>query len=159
MDRHIENPDTGERVTVTGDGFQTYSNEELGRVFKDYGDGRLYEYDDNGKLMETVWTWVTDNPRHTPGPWTLCETTNADDAGEFEVDAPDYETVALVYASENLVANAALIAAAPDMYEALEACASMLSEIADTPGAWMNEGGTLATIKAAQAALARAEGK
>jgi len=56
--------------------------------------------------------------------------------------------------------DSALIAAALDMYEMLEACMEMLSEIADTQGTrWFNEGGTLATIEAARAVLAKAEGR
>lgn len=99
--------------------------------------------------------------KHTPGPWTLYETTNADDAGEFEVDAPDYETVALVYASENLVANAALIAAAPDMYEALRGALAFFENEARRE---LHDDGEVSgwvdgNRDAIRAALARAEGR
>ena len=63
MERTIERVDTGERLTLKHyDGFTTYSTESAyeGRMFKDYGDGRLYEFGSNGGVEGPEWTWVDD---------------------------------------------------------------------------------------------------
>ena len=57
---------------------------------------------------------------HTPGPWDTQHTATLEWAQQSVVYAEGQErAVALVYDGEHHEANAALIAAAPDMYEAL----------------------------------------
>lgn len=58
----IENVDTGERVAVNySDGFRIYGDDGPfpNRMFEDFGDGRLYEYVDGGKIGNVRWEWVT----------------------------------------------------------------------------------------------------
>jgi hypothetical protein len=55
---------------------------------------------------------MMDAPKHTPGPWTI----DGAHSGS-EIIAEHGDIVAFVY--EDNAANAALIAAAPDMYAAL----------------------------------------
>ena len=52
--------------------------------------------------------------KHTPGPWKLRQTFNDDDCSH-EIDG-----IALVFRSEQANANARLIAAAPELLEALK---------------------------------------
>ena len=60
--------------------------------------------------------------KHTPGPWDTKHTATPEWAQQSAVYAGGRErAVALVYDGEHHEANAALIAAAPDMYEALRA--------------------------------------
>jgi hypothetical protein len=59
--------------------------------------------------------------KHTPGPWRMVECPEIHDEGnayEIEVDG---QTIAHIYASEDMDANARLVSAAPDMLEALKA--------------------------------------
>lgn len=103
--------------------------------------------------------------KHTPGPWTI--NSNHVEHVEGTPDETYTTTVAIIpliafegRGRDEQAANAALIAAAPDMLAALVACAEMLSEIAGTDFTmWTQEGGTLATIHAARAAIAKAEGR
>jgi len=65
--------------------------------------------------------------KHTPGPWKFGETPSLDGQGiAFEVDTDDF-TIAHVYPAFDS-GNAALIAAAPDMYEAAKAALAALSQ-------------------------------
>jgi len=97
--------------------------------------------------------------KHTPGPWKYGETPSLDGQGiAFEVDTDGF-TVAHVYPSFDS-ANAALIAAAPDMRDAVY---SLLAEIdarcEDMRDAGCYEGTLLTAIEEARAALAKAEGR
>ena len=61
----IWNPETGERVDINySDGFNVYGDKDEGpdklRLFRDYGDRRLYEYGPDGRLGDVRWEWVTD---------------------------------------------------------------------------------------------------
>lgn len=95
------------------------------------------------------------NTKHTPGPWSA----HYNNEG-LTVFSPDNVPVAYVDYDEceerPVEANAHLIAAAPAMYEALQA---MLNGILFTRGASMSEDRwqTLTTI--ARTALAQAEGR
>ena len=94
------------------------------------------------------------NAKHTPGPWENhkwnCE--------EHQISAKG-GTIALVSHSHSLVseaeadANARLIAAAPDMLEALRACLGDLSDIVRAEG-----GDESPAMIQARAAILQAEG-
>ena len=69
--------------------------------------------------------------KHTPGPWKFGETPSLDGQGiAFEVDTDDF-TIAHVYPTFDS-GNAALIAAAPDMYEALKVARAQAEAFCDT---------------------------
>jgi hypothetical protein len=96
------------------------------------------------------------NTKHTPGPWTAVTRSN----GEIEVvtDDGNYEmTVATVYqtgklAKEQAPGNAQILAAAPELLEALAALADdSWSDISGQPCV-----PNKATVEAARAALAKA---
>jgi len=68
--------------------------------------------------------------KHTPGPWDTQHTATLEWAQQSVVYAEGQEwAVALVYDGEHHEANAALIAAAPDMYEALVDAARLVGLI------------------------------
>lgn len=91
--------------------------------------------------------------KHTPGPWKAEKSNNC-----IAIVSGDYGYgVAKTYGTgKEDTLNARLIAAAPELLEALKLCIPELKE-------WMrNHGediGTLDVIKKAQAAIAKAEGK
>ena len=92
-------------------------------------------------------------PKHTPGPWAINRNdTGMNDSGTIEgngiVICPDIYGESL----ERVNANAALIAAAPAMYEALKALQSILKP--DAPGYAQST-----QCQQVEAALAQAEGK
>ena len=112
------------------------------------------------------------NAKHTPGPWTAGNELNSERPGSVPVVALVRDSlggrmhVAFVNGKAGeQEANAALIAAAPDLLAALRALlplaergrASVLSESSDEerPG---HADGFDATLEAARAALARATG-
>jgi hypothetical protein len=98
--------------------------------------------------------------QHTPGPWTI---TRYEDEPETYVyfQAPDWLNFARAAIrrvddaedSPTGIANARLIAAAPDMLEALESAADELERIADIHGY-----GRASILRAARAAIAKATG-
>lgn len=102
--------------------------------------------------------------KHTPGPWRLTESILEDGRPFFSIAGAD--RVDLGYLSlrsaEELTANARLIAAAPDLLEALEAVIDDLSggiqDCIDNGGseAWISEADT--RLKNARAAIAKARG-
>jgi hypothetical protein len=117
---------------------------------------------------------------HTPGPWTRTGSTNSD--AEVEIHGrmngtnPDLApiTIATVVRAGDLgwgegEANAALIAAAPELLEALkEACEQMESDAIQIDGEWGNcreikelerDGDLPNALVTARAAIARAEGR
>lgn len=65
---------------------------------------------------------------YTKGPWTCCETTLAGQCIGFHITAPRYGSIAPLaesvngdrYSADDLRANGRLLAAAPDLLEALE---------------------------------------
>jgi hypothetical protein len=87
---------------------------------------------------------------HTPGPWTL----GRDDDGavyagdEFIANAYGFYVDGAYTTTPETVANARLIAAAPDLYRELAHLVRMLEPIEDTLGA-----PGLATLNGARAAL------
>jgi hypothetical protein len=91
--------------------------------------------------------------KHTPGPWKFGETPSLDGQGiAFEVDTDDF-TIAHVYPAFDS-GNAALIAAAPDMYEALQTVRLVFPE---HPSTLHNP--TRVMVESVLAALAKAEGQ
>jgi hypothetical protein len=106
--------------------------------------------------------------KHTPGPWRVEVVTEKDEfravtAGEFAIVSKDNLCPATVWEAalgEGGIANANLIAAAPEMLEQLEYCVGML-EVHFPPG-----GKTLHGIEvepnyldAPKAAIAKAKGE
>ena len=57
MERRIKNSSGEEVILKWHDGFKTYSTGTAyeGRMYRDMGDGRLYEYSENGGLGDTTW--------------------------------------------------------------------------------------------------------
>lgn len=82
--------------------------------------------------------------KHTPGPWSL--SLNID--GDYLLDTGDTEETAVIFVTEenNGIANATLIAAAPDLLEALEA---MLAAFSIDSGGNINHPKYLAIMQAA----------
>ena len=100
------------------------------------------------------------NAKHTPGPWRAdvedypfrreiyIETEN------FDPDAGEGERIARVFdETDTGRANAALIASAPAMLEALRACLADLDQVSQAESC-----GDFPSVDAARAAIARAEG-
>lgn len=105
---------------------------------------------------------------HTPGPWRLHFW--AENVG-ISADRPkqrDCETVATVYRGpetasyatdrEKADANARLIAAAPDLLEALDGVIGFIDDLALLGGMTAN-GGAQERLDAARAAIAKARGE
>ena len=85
---------------------------------------------------------------HTPGPWKWEDDNHVlwAQGGKKVIDAAPYEGMWL--AGENEEADARLIAAAPDLLEALQDC------LENTGGGWISAG----VIDRARAAIAKATG-
>lgn len=67
----VRNTETGERVEINhSDGFSLHGDKGPfpSRLFRDYGDGRLYEYMPDGKPGDVRWEWVTEP--EGDGTWT-----------------------------------------------------------------------------------------
>ena len=84
--------------------------------------------------------------KHTPGPWAIGLETDEND-GHGQIISPEGEHIASV-SMYPIVANARLLAAAPEL---LEACKAMLAadDELDYP----------VVVKQARAAIAKAEGR
>jgi|SRR5208282_3854823 len=96
--------------------------------------------------------------KFTPGPWNLVNkfAEDGDAYGDAEIHAPlRYPIVLLEICDEEARANAHLIAAAPEMYEALKACAVELRDIE----VMQELGGCKSERHLAEAAIAKAEGR
>ena len=61
---------------------------------------------------------MTNTPKHTPGPWKAYSL--KDTSGQWFVEGPDVEICCVSGAGYDNKANAQLIAAAPEMFGALE---------------------------------------
>jgi hypothetical protein len=67
------------------------------------------------------------NAKHTPGPWAAHDIDDDTSARQFWIsDAADGGLIAAAEPIAEAVANARLIAAAPELYEALRACNARL---------------------------------
>lgn len=92
--------------------------------------------------------------KHTPGPWGH-KTWDVNKDGEFNytVEKDDKSICEIVGTGEQAEANARLIAAAPELLEALKVCsAELFAQCADHPRAML-------FVKEARAAIAKAEGE
>lgn len=91
---------------------------------------------------------------HTPGPWVICEAHGIQGELCFHkivCEATD-ETIASTWAGPH-EANARLIASAPELLEALEACELRLTHLAQ------NSQDVVRELKQARAAIAKATGQ
>ena len=105
--------------------------------------------------------------KHTPGPW-MVESDGKEDATVTAFTAVHHNPVYIcrVYgegvlaragdSTEERAANAALIAAAPDLLAALEMAVATIERIAPKHGPFSSVDGTLSV---ARAAIAKAEGR
>jgi hypothetical protein len=102
--------------------------------------------------------------RHTPGPWTVHADSYAGDhpnhasrfvgTQDFDEDASVGQIVAKLTDSPEIVANARLIAASPDL---LAACEAFLREHDDTYDGGPISSGHVAAVELARAAIAKAK--
>ena len=102
--------------------------------------------------------------QHTPGPWIATEWHDIRDNGHgFDVGGhPDHNAglSAAVYSGPDCAANARLIAAAPELLEALERTMNRLECVTRDAGlVWREWSGVEDTLTAARAAIAKARGQ
>jgi hypothetical protein len=91
-----------------------------------------------------------DDGGHTAGPWFV-----SNEDGEV-YSVTNHRTIAMVLQAEDFDANARLIAAAPDLLEALKEATLALDGLTKGEGVFKP---IEQTIKVAQAAIAAAEGR
>jgi hypothetical protein len=102
--------------------------------------------------------------KHTPGPWWVDDMAYsaravANRAATYPSGlSTDEKTAHMAAIDAESAANAALIAAAPDMYEALAALVAAFDS-RETDPAWQMRPSTVAAWKASAAAIAKAEGR
>ena len=97
------------------------------------------------------------NEKHTPGPWHVNYTTFDNAIVRFHIAGETHgsvypvceHTLEITPDSSEQLANAHLIAAAPELLEALKRAAAMMGRFPQCDEAW----------KQARAAIAKAEGK
>lgn len=90
--------------------------------------------------------------QHTPGPWTVeSDQTTVSMGGQCVIVAPAPDTAS----REECIANARLIAAAPELYRALR---ELIAEADDHPG-WEGHKSQTLGFEWARDAVKRAEGK
>lgn len=117
---------------------------------------------------------MSETPKFTPGPWEICWSTYNGRRCKFEITASPHGSVRPLAdtrwksdlseaESEELVANAHLMVAAPELYEALRAALVRLHEMdsAHQKEAERMECGYtgLPEVRLAEAALSKAEGR
>ena len=98
--------------------------------------------------------------KHTPGPWTVVE--DPEDRGRYVVAGPDQVGIVMTPAGKHrneplrsFLADARLIAAAPDLLQALKAVVGRDNPPAGEPGhVYFSD-----ALKMAAQAIAKAEGK
>lgn len=99
--------------------------------------------------------------KHTPGPWVTDEVDHDAPYENIKIKAGNHHTVCTVWIDDAPVhdfnamqyANARLIAAAPELLEALKLCASVCA------GHTMHKDGLVKALEAARAAIAKATGE
>ena len=98
---------------------------------------------------------MTDQPKWTPGPWRYDRTNGSPTTGEHMIAGakPGYLAEVRDCGSGDVRANAHLIAAAPDMAEALEKALNFITNTESEMGE------TLPCGDAARTALAKARGE
>lgn len=87
--------------------------------------------------------------KHTPGPWTV-NAYNEIESGAVRICSVDIEETNAGLNGGEGQANARLIAAAPDLLEALKYCAAVCA------GEVMNKNGLINALEKARAAIAKA---
>lgn len=94
--------------------------------------------------------------KHTPGPWVY-ESSIYEDAhcAIAALNEANLQTVALVMKRPGAPLNACLIAAAPDLLEALRSAADSLQQLVDLGRIPANNAG----LRDARAAIEKAEGR
>ena len=104
---------------------------------------------------------------HTPGPWSFCNPTIPPE-GDWYIEDGQGRTFASVFRDEDkhqtlypdeikaAAANARMIAAAPELLEALDRCAFLLGRISDGDCDALDNAATVES--AARAAIAKATG-
>lgn len=105
--------------------------------------------------------------KHTPAPWVAVGTDIAEQADYIHLYGADGDEIGAINGpqeSERVQANAALIAAAPDLLAALKAARPVVNAIISAFGSvWVDTDGKQqdfgARLKAIDAAIAKAEGK
>lgn len=106
---------------------------------------------------------MNDKTKFTPGPWVASETPHSSYQNWVVLDGgQQHKRQICPINSNNEKADAYLIAAAPDMYEVLEECASLLIYLSDHLAGRMGEGALsdmYATGRDGLAALAKARGE
>lgn len=116
-----------------------------------------------------------DTEQHTPGPWTACFSKQCNAVMDFHITAEkdgslnpvcEYVRPSIkgvdgkimnAYASPTLEANAHIIAASPDLLEALIWAEMMIDNLRNRRGCGQTEGDDCQ--KACKAAIAKAQGK
>lgn len=88
---------------------------------------------------------------HTPGPWSVRPSSNAENGAAWRDIVSDGQAFGPSYVGEALERDAYLIAAAPDLIEALRAVVAMEMMLPDHPK-------RQAAYRNARAAIAKAEG-
>ncbi len=98
---------------------------------------------------------MTDQPKWTPGPWRYDRTNGSPTTGEHMIAGakPGYLAEVRDCGSGDVRANTHLIAAAPDLYAALEKALNFITNTESEMGE------TLPCGDAARAALAKARGE
>lgn len=98
--------------------------------------------------------------KHTPGPWRLFMTTDGRKLigiGESTGEGIADHGFGTWRSGEEQLANARLIAAAPDLLEALKTCLSTYVDLANSGDAGFWDPEKEAHVQAARAAIAKAE--
>jgi hypothetical protein len=102
---------------------------------------------------------MTNNTKtaHTPGPWMLCESADARNRGYIRPDplSPAICKITETGRAREWRANARLIAAAPEMFEALKADASHVHSVFECG----EDRAACPVVAFKRAAIAKAEGK
>jgi hypothetical protein len=101
-------------------------------------------------------TYMKTQTKHTPGPWTVVGThvERHDGDGIYSRLAACHDTMICEEHGGTALANARLIAAAPDLLVALEQCVSIIVRHAN---ATLGDG--VVTLQVARAAIAKAQGE
>lgn len=97
-------------------------------------------------------------PKHTPGPWKIDEN---EDLPLAVIEGTEEGTgiAEIGPRTPELIANAHLIAAAPDMLEALKRCGKVLEQIGEENQEWKQSGMYQKALAKAEKAVAKAEDK
>lgn len=100
-------------------------------------------------------TNASQNAKHTPGPWKVIDRAlNGGEGVSIEAENGYTEVCKVNKSYHSRTANARLIAAAPELLEALKEAENWLAEYEDGP-----DSGLQGLLAQARAAIAKAEGR